>query len=213
MQGFFISGTDTNVGKTIVSAILVNKLNACYYKPIQSGSNINGKKDSDVIRELCPNANIIDETYNLKKPASPNISARNENIEISMNPFLISKSHIKEKVIIEGAGGLQVPINNESLVSDLMIFFNLPLILVSRTCLGTINHTLMSLEIIKKKKIPLKGIIFVGNNEPETIETIKLFGKKVYGSPIKILGLLPIKNKINSKTIIELEDFVDLGKL
>ena len=139
MKGFFISGTDTNVGKTIVSAILVNKLNACYYKPIQSGTNINGKKDSDVIRELCPDVNIIRETYNLKKPASPNISARNENVEISINPFLISKSHIKEKVIIEGAGGLQVPINKDALVSDLVVFFNLPLI--TRTRITTPTKT------------------------------------------------------------------------
>ena len=92
-----------------------------------------------------------------------------------------------DTIIIEGAGGLNVPINNSQLMVDLMKFIDLPVILVSRTKLGTINHTLMSLEIIKKKKINLKGIIFVGNDEPSTIRTIKEFGKIIFKPEFFIL--------------------------
>ena len=207
-KGYFISGSDTNVGKTIVSAILVNKLEANYFKPIQCGKNEFFETDSDVVKKFCPITEIIPETYFFKNPVSPNIASKKEKIKICIKKILkIKKKDIKKKIIIEGAGGLQVPINNKFLMSDLAKKINLPLILVCKTSLGTINHSLLSIELIKNKKINFKGLIFVGKNIEETIKTIEFFGKKILGKKINILGKIPFKKKISY------EEIKNFGKL
>tara|TARA_B100000287_G_scaffold375519_1_gene376066 strand:- start:246 stop:722 length:477 start_codon:yes stop_codon:yes gene_type:complete len=151
-KGLFISGTDTNVGKTIIASLLVKKLDAIYWKPIQCGVNELGQKDSDVVKKLTKNK-ILKEFFFFKHPVSPNIAAFKENKKIFLKDFeKFSEFNFSKKIIVEGAGGLNVPLNNKSLVVDLVRFLKLPLILVSRTNLGTINHTLLSLEILKKKK-------------------------------------------------------------
>ena len=199
---YFISGTDTNVGKTIVSAVLATKLEAHYFKPIQCGLNKMNLKDSEVVKSLSNKAKILNELYFLKKPLSPFVAAKQEKKKIDVNKILQFVKNLKTKtLVIEGAGGLNVPINSNYLMSDLCQKLNTPLILVSRTKLGTINHTLMSLEVIKKKKIKLLGIIFFGKKELETLETIKFFGKKILKKNIKILGRLPIAKELSKNTI------------
>ena len=199
---YFISGTDTNVGKTIVSAVLATKLEAHYFKPIQCGLNKMNLKDSEVVKSLSNKAKILNELYFLKKPLSPFVAAKQEKKKIDVNKILQFVKNLKtKKLVIEGAGGLNVPINSDYLMSDLCQKLNTPLILVSRTKLGTINHTLMSLEVIKKKKIKLLGIIFFGKKELETLETIKFFGKKILKKNIKILGRLPIAKELSKNTI------------
>jgi len=199
---YFISGTDTNVGKTIVSAVLATKLEAYYFKPIQCGLNKMNLKDSEVVKSLSNKAKILNELYFLKKPLSPFVAAKQEKKKIDVNKILQFVKNLKtKKLVIEGAGGLNVPINSNYLMSDLCQKLNTPLILVSRTKLGTINHTLMSLEVIKKKKIKLLGIIFFGKKELETLETIKFFGKKILKKNIKILGRLPIAKELSKNTI------------
>ena len=199
---YFISGTDTNVGKTIVSAVLATKLEAHYFKPIQCGLNKMNLKDSEVVKSLSNKAKILNELYFLKKPLSPFVAAKQEKKKIDVNKILQFVKNLKtKKLVIEGAGGLNVPINSNYLMSDLCQKLNTPLILVSRTKLGTINHTLMSLEVIKKKKIKLLGIIFFGKKELETLETIKFFGKKILKKNVKILGRLPIAKELSKNTI------------
>ena len=199
---YFISGTDTNVGKTIVSAVLATKLEAHYFKPIQCGLNKMNLKDSEVVKSLSNKAKILNELYFLKKPLSPFVAAKQEKKKIDVNKILQFVKNLKtKKLVIEGAGGLNVPINSNYLMSDLCQKLNTPLILVSRTKLGTINHTLMSLEVIKKKKINLLGIIFFGKKELETFETIKFFGKKILKKNIKILGRLPVAKELSKNTI------------
>ena len=205
-EGFFITGTDTNVGKTIVSAILVNKLDAVYHKPIQCGLNKNGMKDSDIIFEICKKKTIIKETYFFKKPLSPNIAAVDENVMIDIKKLKqIQKVKSDKKMIVEGAGGLHVPINKNLYLYDFANIFKLPVILVCRTRLGTINHTLLSIKCIKEKNINLFGLVFVGEEEPETIETILYHGKKIYGKGLKILARIPIKKTINKVVIDNLK--------
>ena len=202
IRTYFISGTDTNVGKTIVSAVLATKLEAHYFKPIQCGLNKMNLKDSEVVKSLSNKAKILNELYFLKKPLSPFVAAKQEKKKIDVNKILQFVKNLKtKKLVIEGAGGLNVPINSNYLMSDLCQKLNTPLILVSRTKLGTINHTLMSLEIIKKKKINLLGIIFFGKKELETMETIKFFGKKILKKNIKILGRLPVAKELSKNTI------------
>ena len=199
---YFISGTDTNVGKTIVSAVLATKLEAYYFKPIQCGLNKMNLKDSEVVKFLSNKAKILNELYFLKKPLSPFVAAKQEKKKIDVNKILQFVKNLKtKKLVIEGAGGLNVPINSNYLMSDLCQKLNTPLILVSRTKLGTINHTLMSLEVIKKKKIKLLGIIFFGKKELETLETIKFFGKKILKKNVKILGRLPVAKELSKNTI------------
>ena len=199
---YFISGTDTNVGKTIVSAVLATKLEAHYFKPIQCGLNKMNLKDSEVVKSLSNKVKILNELYFLKKPLSPFVAAKQEKKKIDVNKILQFVKNLKtKKLVIEGAGGLNVPINSNYLMSDLCQKLNTPLILVSRTKLGTINHTLMSLEVIKKKKINLLGIIFFGKQELETLETIKFFGKKILKKNIKILGRLPVAKELSRNTI------------
>ena len=199
---YFISGTDTNVGKTIVSAVLATKLEAHYFKPIQCGLNKMNLKDSEVVKSLSNKAKILNELYFLKKPLSPFVAAKQEKKKIDVNKILQFVKNLKtKKLVIEGAGGLNVPINSNYLMSDLCQKLNTPLILVSRTRLGTINHTLMSLEVVKKKKINLLGIIFFGKQELETLKTIKFFGKKILKKNIKILGRLPVAKELSRNTI------------
>ena len=199
---YFISGTDTNVGKTIVSAVLATKLEAHYFKPIQCGLNKMNLKDSEVVKSLSNKAKILNELYFLKKPLSPFVAAKQEKKKIDVNKILQFVKNLKtKKLVIEGAGGLNVPINSNYLMSDLCQKLDTPLILVSRTKLGTINHTLMSLEVIKKKKINLLGIIFFGRQELETMETIRFFGKKILKKNIKILGRLPVAKELSKNTI------------
>ena len=201
-RAYFISGTDTNVGKTIVSAVLATKLAAHYFKPIQCGLNKMNLKDSEVVKSLSNKAKILNELYFLKKPLSPFVAAKLEKKQIDVNKILQFVKNLKtKKLVIEGAGGLNVPINSNYLMSDLCQKLNTPLILVSRTKLGTINHTLMSLEVIKKKKINLMGIIFFGKKELETSKTIRFFGKKILKKNIKILGRLPVAKELSRNTI------------
>tara|TARA_B100000035_G_scaffold128754_1_gene109435 strand:+ start:54 stop:692 length:639 start_codon:yes stop_codon:yes gene_type:complete len=202
IRTYFISGTDTNVGKTIVSAVLATKLEAHYFKPIQCGLNKMNLKDSEVVKSLSNKAKILNELYFLKKPLSPYVAAKLEKKKIDVNRILQFVKNLKtKKLVIEGAGGLNVPINSNYLMSDLCQKLNTPLILVSRTKLGTINHTLMSLEVIKKKKLNLIGIIFFGKKELETLETIRFFGKKILKKNIKILGRLPVAKELSRNTI------------
>ena len=199
-NSYFITGTDTGVGKTVVSAILAKKYNAHYYKPIQCGLNKNGHKDSDVVQNIFNDVSIIKETYFFKNPLSPNIAAKKENVNIEISKFFkIDK--FDHPIVIEGAGGLQVPIDETTFMSDVISYFNLPTILVSRTQLGTINHTLLSIEILKKKKINLAGIIFSGDENKETINTIMRFGSGIYGKEINLISIIPFLKAINSDTL------------
>ena len=211
IKGFFISGTGTNVGKTIISSVLVKKLGADYFKPIQCGKNSSSETDSDVVKKLCPKVKIFTESYFFIKPESPNIASQKENKKVELKELLkIRKEKTNNKIIIEGAGGLQVPINDNYLMSDVAKKFNLPLILVAKTSLGTINHTLMSIQIIKEKKINFCGIVFIGNNREKTIRTIKLFGERILKNKIKIIGIVPKVKKITRKSI---DNFTKLLKI
>ncbi len=206
IKGYFISGTDTDVGKTIASAILVNKFDAIYHKPIQCGLGDNGKKDSQIIEDICKKKTILKEQFFFQTPASPNIAAKKENIEIKMEDFksLLNQKFTK-KLFIEGAGGLNVPINENSTMADLAKFFKLPVILVCRTSLGTINHTLLSINLLKRKKIKLRGLVFVGDKEEETVKTILNFGERDYKNKIEILAMIPNLKKINKSTIDQMK--------
>ena len=167
---FAISGISTDVGKTIVSAIFCKAYGFEYWKPIQSGSLTDD--DSFTIDELTNKTTIIHPcSCSLKEPLSPHAAAELEGITINPDTIKIPDSN---HLLLEMAGGLMVPFNNEGyLFSDFLVQHKLPTVLVSRHYLGSINHTLLSVELLKKLKIPLLGIVFVGDEHKTTEAAIR----------------------------------------
>ncbi len=180
---YVVSGTDTGIGKTVFSAALTQALNAYYWKPVQSG--LDDETDSETVERLgrVPAERIVREAYRLTTPASPHYSARLDGIEI--DPAILAPPYTPGPLIIEGAGGLLVPLNEEVAFADLFACWQLPVILCARTTLGTINHTLLSIEALKAREIPLCGIAFIGEENQETQRII------VRKSGSRGLGRLP----------------------
>lgn len=163
-MNYFIAGIDTDSGKTLVSAIVCEALQADYWKPIQAGY----PRDSDTVKSLV-NENIVihPEGFLLNTPASPHASAKLDGVYIDvikLNVPLSKKNHL----VIEGAGGCLVPLNDEEFVIDLIKQFNAHVILVADLYLGSINHTLLTIEALRHRSIPVKGIIFNGDANPES---------------------------------------------
>jgi dethiobiotin synthetase len=174
---FVISGTDTNIGKTVFCAGLCGLLGARYWKPVQAGL----PGDSDVVTELS-GVEIVPEAYILKLPASPHQAAAEEGVVIDPDSLIPPVG----PVVIEGAGGLMVPLTRELLFIDVFARWKLPLILCARTKLGTINHTLMSIEAVRRRGIPLHGVAFIGEANEESEKIITQIGQ------VKRLGRLPV---------------------
>ncbi|GAA4205714.1 dethiobiotin synthase [Pedobacter jeongneungensis] len=194
MATYFITGIGTGIGKTLISAIITEKLKADYWKPIQSGDL--DTSDSITIKSLISNEKTIihPESYRLTQPLSPHLSARIDEIEIDLQKINIPETD--NNLIIEGAGGLMVPLNEKELIVDLIKKLNAEVILVSQNYLGSINHTLLSLNLLKQYQIPVKGIVFNGDENEETERYIQQYGK------VKSLGHVPNLNLINKENII-----------
>ena len=162
MRKIFVTGIGTGVGKTIVSAIVTEALRADYWKPIQTG--VGDGKDSDVIRKLISNkkTKIHPEAYNLTKPASPYAAGEEEEIKIEIKNISIPLTD--NILVIEGAGGLMVPINENELMIDLMGQWNTEVILVSQNYLGSINHTMLSCMALVDMEINVLGIVYNGED-------------------------------------------------
>lgn len=192
LSPIFITGIGTGVGKTIISSIVLEKLKADYWKPIQSGD----LHDSDTlkVKSLISNQQTVfhSETYRLTQPLSPHKSAEIDGIEIKLEDFKIPET--QNQLIIEGAGGLMVPLNNKDLIIDLIKYLETDVILVSQHYLGSINHTLLSIELLKSRGINIKGIIFNGDNEASE-EYILTYSK------LKKIGTIKEITDLNKETI------------
>jgi len=161
---YFITGIDTDSGKTLVSAIFCEALEADYWKPVQAGAPM----DSDTVRTLVsnPKINIHKETFFLNTPASPHAAAKVDGISINLSDF--HKPKTSRDLIIEGAGGCLVPLNEHDFVIDLAASFTADVILVADLYLGSINHTLLTWRELLARKLNLKGIVFNGKSNPES---------------------------------------------
>jgi dethiobiotin synthetase len=192
---YFVTGIGTGIGKTIVSAILVEKLKADYWKPVQSGDLDNS--DSLSVESLISNTTtkIHPEAYRLNQPFSPHKSAAIDGITIDPENFIPPKTD--NALIIEGAGGLMVPLNGSFLIIDLIKKLNIPAILVSQNYLGSINHTLLSIQVLKQYGIPIKGIIFNGVKDIYTKEFILDYAE------INLLGQIPQYKTMDKMTIMD----------
>jgi dethiobiotin synthetase len=201
-QPLFITGIGTGIGKTFVSAVLTEKLKADYWKPIQSGDL--DSSDTLKVKSLVSNMVSVfhEETYKLTQPFSPHKSARIDEISIDMQNFKLPETD--NQLIIEGAGGLMVPLNDNFLIIDLIKQLNPKVVLVSQNYLGSINHTLLSIAMLKQYKIDIAGIIFNGAADADSESYILQY------TGIKFLGRLPKHIAINKKVVLNAGKNIEL---
>lgn len=190
-----ITGTDTGIGKTVFSAGLAGLLDGFYWKPVQSG--LEEETDSEVVERLAglPPGRVLPEVYRLKGPLSPHRSAELDGVAIDVAK--LSLPDLPGPIVIEGAGGLMVPLNRRTKFIDIFAQWRMPVILCARTTLGTINHTLLSIEALRARSIPLIGIAFIGDEVADTQGTIVEF------SGVRQLGRLPLLDPLTSETLRE----------
>jgi dethiobiotin synthetase len=155
---YIIAGIGTEIGKTVCSAIITKALEADYWKPVQAGNLTDG--DAYWVQKWVPGTRVFESTYALNNPLSPHSAAELDGIRIELNAFHLPET--EQNLIIELAGGIMVPLNDQQTNLDLIQHLNCPLILVSKNYLGSINHTLLTYEILKSRNIPIVGIIFNG---------------------------------------------------
>tara|TARA_Y100001968_G_scaffold329658_1_gene379494 strand:+ start:2083 stop:2739 length:657 start_codon:yes stop_codon:yes gene_type:complete len=208
-KGLIICGTDTDVGKTIISSLFVQGLTATYWKPIQSGLEENGDKGRICKLLNLPRERCLEEVYKFKAPVSPHWAAEQEGIKI--DPMNLKLPSINNFLIVETAGGLMVPLTRDFLQIELVKQWELPIVLVARSGLGTLNHTLLSLEALRKRKINVLGIFLNGPSHADNPKTLEQFG----GVPI--IGHLPKLSKITKNSLaeawIKLGLFESIGEL
>jgi len=191
----FITGIGTGIGKTITSAVITEKLKADYWKPIQSGDL--DESDTLKVKSLISNTKTVfhPETYRLTQPYSPHKSAAIDGVVIDINAFSIPQTD--NTLIIEGAGGLMVPLNEHDLMIDLIKKLQAEVILISQNYLGSINHTILSWKALQQEKIPIKGIIFNGETDVESERYILQY------TGLTLLGKVPQLQKIDKQAILD----------
>jgi dethiobiotin synthetase len=183
MTGFIVTGTDTGIGKTHFAAALAGALDGAYWKPIQAG--LDEPTDSETVAAFSglPADRILPEAWRLTSPLSPHRAAGIDGVAI--DPAALTPPPTDRPLVIEGAGGLLVPINDDTLFIDLFARWGLPVILCARTALGTINHSLLSIEALRARGITIHGIAFIGDGNEDSEATIARIGK------VHRLGRLP----------------------
>jgi dethiobiotin synthase len=174
-KAFFVTGTDTGIGKTVVSAILTKALNSTYWKPIQAG--LEEETDTEFVKRVTelPDSHFIPERYRLHTPMSPHAAAEIDNVELRMDDFRLPEFET-DHLVVEGAGGLMVPINDQQMIIDLISHLDLPVVLVARSTLGTLNHTFLSLKALRKRDIDILGVVLNGPKHESNSWTIEKYG-------------------------------------
>ncbi|WP_129790906.1 dethiobiotin synthase [Sphingosinicella sp. CPCC 101087] len=185
-----VAGTDTDVGKTIFSAALAGAMGAAYWKPIQAG--LEEGSDSETVAALAPKATILPEAYRLTTPCSPHRAAEIDGVEIQTDELVPPPA---DPLVIEGAGGVLVPVTRRLGFADLFARWQLPVILVARTSLGTINHSLLSLEALRSRSVQVLGIAFCGEPQEDSEATICAIAR------VKRLGRLPTLAQLGPESL------------
>ncbi|MEE1944380.1 dethiobiotin synthase [Pedobacter sp. KR3-3] len=199
---YFVTGIGTGIGKTITSAVITEKLKADYWKPIQSGDL--EQSDSLAIENLISNSQTVihPETYRLTQPLSPHLSAKLDGLTIELDKLVLPAT--ENTLIVEGAGGLMVPLNDKHLIVDLIKHLELEVILVSQNYLGSINHTLLSINLLKQYQIPIRGIVFNGETNHESETYILNY------SQLPCLGHIPLMQHLDKTAIANAGESLNL---
>ncbi|MVZ98101.1 ATP-dependent dethiobiotin synthetase BioD [Sphingorhabdus sp. IMCC26285] len=193
-QRYIITGTDTDVGKTVFAAGLAGHFGARYWKPVQAGTE--GGSDSERVRRLSGGkADVLPEAYILGTPCSPHEAAHIDGVTVDLEHLALPAGNLP--LVVEGAGGVLVPFADNLLAADLFAWWGLPVILVARTSLGTINHSLLSIEALRSRRIVVQGIIFMGEENRASEEAVIRLGG------IAHLGRLPRLDPLSPDTLAE----------
>lgn len=182
MSTIIVTGTDTDAGKTVFAAALAGALGAAYWKPVQAGVDVDGMTDSARVRALA-GVEVLPEAYVLATPCSPHRAAEIDGVAI--DPARLALPAVDRPLVVEGAGGVLVPVTRELLFADLFARWGAGVVLVARTSLGTINHSLLSLEALRARGVPVIGVAFSGDANTDSEATICALGK------VRRLGRLP----------------------
>jgi dethiobiotin synthetase len=192
-KSFIVTGTDTDIGKTIFCAGLVDALDGYYWKPVQAGLADGG--DAATVSRLSglDSGRILNEAYRLNTPCSPHQAAQIDGVVIDSAALALPKTD--GALIIEGAGGALVPLSSQLLYADQFAMWKLPVIIAARTALGTINHCLLTIEALRARGVPVHGIAFIGERNLETEAIIASIGQ------VRNLGCLPIIDPLNADNL------------
>lgn len=189
-----VTGTDTDIGKTVFAAGLTAALGARYWKPVQAGL-ADGSDAASVVTLGVPADHVLPEAYRLTTPCSPHLAAEIDSVMIDLDRLALPE--VDGSLVVEGAGGVMVPVTRDLIFADLFARWNTPIVLVARTGLGTINHSLLSIEALRSRGVPILGIAFVGDAVEDSEATIATLGK------VRRLGRLPRLDPLNAATLAE----------
>jgi malonyl-CoA O-methyltransferase len=194
VTGVFVTGTDTGVGKTIAAACLARAWQAGYWKPVQTGL-ATGDDDTETVAALAglPAERVVAPVYSLQAPLSPHAAAELEGVRIVMDAIALPR--MAHPLVVEGAGGVYVPLNDRDFMIDLMAKLALPVLLVARSTLGTINHTLLSLAALRSRRLPIAGVILDGPPNAGNRAAIEGFGQ------VRVLAELPRVDPLDNAAI------------
>lgn len=197
MNGFFVTGTDTAVGKTVLSALLVAALDALYWKPVQTGA-MEGTDRNTVRRLAAPSEKqLFPERYCFDPPVSPHLAAREAGVRITLDSFEFPDAPAGRPWIVEGAGGVMAPLNERDLMLDLMRHLGLPVIVAARTSLGTINHTLLTLAALRAASLDVRGVVLIGARNTENRDAIEHYGN------VRVIGHIPVLERMDRAALLE----------
>ena len=197
MNGFFITGTDTGVGKTVLSALLVAALDGVYWKPVQTGA-IEGTDRNSVRLWAAPlEEQLLPEGYCFDSPVSPHLAAVETGVRMALDSFELPEAPANRPWIVEGAGGAMVPLNEHDLMLDLMKQFEFPIVVAARTTLGTINHTLLTLTALRGAHLDVRGVVLIGAENAANRHAIEHYGN------VRVVGSIPYLDQINRAALLE----------
>jgi dethiobiotin synthetase len=197
-QQYFITGTDTGVGKTVLSALLCAALDASYWKPIQTGAEEDS--DSRTVASLAglSEARVFPEAYKFAPPVSPHLAARLAGARIELAKIQLPEEARNAPLIVEGAGGVQVPVNERELMVDVMRHVGFPVLLAARSSLGTINHTILSLAALRNAGVAVAGVVMIGAPNAENRAAIQEYGN------VRVVGEIPWLAEVNRAVLLEI---------
>ena len=182
----FVTGTDTSVGKTVLSALLVAALDATYWKPIQTGSSEGTDRQSVMRWAEIPEEKTLPECYCFEPPVSPHLAATKSGVKIRLDLIHRPAPVTGGALIAEGAGGVLVPINDSETMLDVMRHLAMPVVIASRTALGTINHTLLTVKALRDAGIEIRGVVMIGKENRENERAVEHYGE------VPIAGRIPV---------------------